>query len=173
MFSVCYNKNEVMTMAYEIERKFLIEFPDLRELEKYPKSEITQTYLKTNDGMTSRVRKRVSDGAAKYYFTEKKRITDVKCIENEHELDEKEYGELLKLADPERNAIHKVRYCIPVGDRIAEVDIYSFWNDRATAEVEMEDENEEVSLPEFLKVIREVTSEKAYKNASLAKRIPE
>ncbi len=160
-------------MAYEIERKFLIEFPDLRELENYPKSEITQTYLKTENGMTSRVRKRVSGGAVKYYFTEKLRITDVKCIENERELDEKEYNELLKLADPERNAIHKTRYLIPIGDRTAEVDIYSFWNDRATAEVEMEDEKEEVILPEFLKVIREVTSEKAYKNASLAKRIPE
>ena len=61
-------------MAFEIERKFLIEYPDLEILEKYPKSEIAQTYLKTNDGFTSRVRARTTDGVTKYIFTEKKRI---------------------------------------------------------------------------------------------------
>lgn len=160
-------------MAYEIERKFLIEFPDTAELEKYPKSEITQTYLQSDPRTTARVRKRVTDGVAKYYFTEKRRITDIKCIENEREIDRPSYEAYLKLADPERNAIRKTRYCIPVGNRTAEVDIYSFWNDRATVEVEMQDENEEVTLPEFLKVIREVTSDRAYKNASLARKIPE
>ena len=84
-------------MAFEIERKYLIEYPDLNILESYPKSDIAQTYLKTNDGMTSRVRKRTSEGVTKYIFTEKKRITDVKCIENERELSAVEYEELLKL----------------------------------------------------------------------------
>ncbi len=160
-------------MAYEIERKYLIEFPDLTVLEKYPKSEITQTYLLAEPGTTARVRKRVSDGIARYYFTEKKRITDIKCIENEREIDALSYDAFLRLADPERRAIHKTRYLVPVGNRTAEVDIYAFWNDRATVEVEMEDENEEVSLPEFLKVIREVTSDKRYKNASLARKLPD
>ena len=73
-------------MAFEIERKFLIGYPDLNILERYPKSDIAQTYLKTNDGMTSRVRKRTSNGDTKYIFTEKKRVTDVTCIENEREL---------------------------------------------------------------------------------------
>ena len=58
-------------MAFEIERKFLIEYPDMKILEKYPKSEIAQTYLKTDDGFTSRVRARTSDGVTKYIFTEK------------------------------------------------------------------------------------------------------
>lgn len=160
-------------MAYEIERKFLIEFPDTAELEKYPKSDITQTYLHSAPGATARVRKRVTDGVAKYYFTEKRRITDIKCIENECEIDRTAYEAYLTHADPELNTIRKTRYCIPVGDRIAEVDIYSFWNDRATVEVEMQDEGEEVTLPDFLNVIREVTSEKAYKNASLARKIPD
>ena len=48
-------------MAFEIERKFLIEYPDLEILEEYPKSEIAQTYLKTNDGFTSRVRARTTE----------------------------------------------------------------------------------------------------------------
>ena len=160
-------------MAFEIERKYLIEYPDLIILENYPKSDIAQTYLKTNDGMTSRVRKRTSGGVTKYIFTEKKRITDVKCIENERELSAVEYEELLKLADTERRTVIKTRYCVPYNGRVVEVDIYPFWSDRAIAEVEMESEDEEVCLPDFIKVIRDVTAERAYKNASIAKRIPD
>jgi CYTH domain-containing protein len=160
-------------MAFEIERKYLIDYPDLNILENYPKSDIAQTYLKTNDGMTSRVRKRTSEGVTKYIFTEKKRITDVKCIENERELSAEEYEELLKLADTERRTVIKTRYCVPYNGRVVEVDIYPFWSDRAIAEVEMESENEEVCLPDFIKVIRDVTAEKAYKNASIAKKIPD
>ncbi|MBQ4141283.1 MAG: CYTH domain-containing protein [Clostridia bacterium] len=162
-------------MAYEIERKFLIEYPNLNELEAYPnytKSEIAQTYLMTDDGFTSRVRKRTTNGATKYIFTEKKRVNDLKCIENEHEITKEEYNGLLRLADPERITVEKTRYCLPCGGRVVEIDIYPFWTDRAIAEVEMEDENEKVELPDFIKVIRDVTAEKAYKNYSLAKEIP-
>ena len=161
-------------MAFEIERKYLIEYPDTDLLEKISdsKSEISQTYLKTDSGFTSRVRKRTSNGVIKYIFTEKKRITDVVCIENEREIDREEYNDLLKLADPERRTVEKTRYCIPHGERVVEVDIYPFWSDRAIAEVEMEDENERVELPDFIKVIRDVTAEKAYKNYSIAKEIP-
>ena len=162
-------------MAYEIERKFLIEYPDLNELDEYPnstKSDIAQTYLLTDDGFTSRVRKRTTNGATKYIFTEKKRVNDVKCIENEREITEEEYDNQLKLADPERRTVEKTRYCLPYGGRVVEIDIYPFWTDRAIAEVEMEDENEAVRLPGFIKVIREVTAEKAYKNVALAKEIP-
>ena len=160
-------------MAFEIERKFLIGYPDLNILERYPKSDIAQTYLNTNDGMTSRVRKRTSNGDTKYIFTEKKRVTDVTCIENERELSADEYEELLKLADPERRTVYKTRYCVPFGGRVVEVDIYPFWNDRAIAEVELESEDEAVSLPDFIKVIRDVTAEKQYKNAAIAKKIPD
>ncbi len=161
-------------MAFEIERKYLIEYPDINLLEKYAdsKSEIAQTYLKTDNGLTSRVRKRTTDGVTKYIFTEKKRITDVKCIENEREIGSEEYEKLLKLSDPERRTVEKMRYCIPFNGRVVEVDVYPFWNDRAIAEVEMEDENEEVVLPDFINVIRDVTAEKAYKNYAIAKEIP-
>lgn len=163
-------------MAFEIERKFLIEYPDITILEDYPsssKSEIAQTYLKTDDGFTSRVRKRTANGVVRYIFTEKKRITDVRCIENERELGREEYEDLLRLADPERMTVYKTRYCLPFNGKVVEVDIYPFWNDRAIAEVELESEEENVLLPDFIKVIRDVTSERAYKNASIAKSIPE
>ncbi len=160
-------------MAFEIERKFLIEYPDVEILDKYPKSDIAQTYLKTDGGFTSRVRARTENGVTKYIFTEKKRVTDLKCIENEREITADEYEELLKLADPERKTVYKTRYCVPHNGRVVEVDIYPFWSDRAIAEVEMESEAEPVTLPDFIKVVRDVTAEGAYKNASIAKKIPD
>lgn len=163
-------------MSYEIERKFLIEYPDIDLLEAFPGSrriEMEQTYLKTDDGFTSRVRRSSTGGVTRYYFTEKKRLTDIKCIENEREVTRDEYEKLLKLADPERRTVYKTRYCLPQGESTTEVDIYPFWSDRAIAEVELRSEDEIVRLPELIKVIREVTAEKAYKNAAIAKEIPE
>ena len=49
-----------------------------------------------------------------------------------------------------------------------EIDIYPFWDDRAVAEVEVGSEDEVVHLPDCIRVIREVTEDGRYKNASLA-----
>ena len=163
-------------MAYEIERKFLIEYPDIKLLEAFEgvtKSDMAQTYLKSENGATSRIRRRESGGEVKYIYTEKIRINDLTCIENEREVAAEEYEELLKLADPERMTVYKTRYCLPFNSRVVEVDIYPFWIDRAIAEVEMESESEEVILPDFIKVVRDVTAEKQYKNSAIAKRIPD
>ena len=50
-----------------------------------------------------------------------------------------------------------------------EIDVYPFWNDKAIAEIELSDENASVEFPPKIKVIKEVTEDEAYKNASLAK----
>ena len=49
-----------------------------------------------------------------------------------------------------------------------ELDIYPFWSDRATLEIELLDENQPYTLPDFISVIREVTFEKEYRNFALA-----
>ena len=50
-----------------------------------------------------------------------------------------------------------------------EIDIYPFWNDKAIAEIELSDENATIVFPKQLKVMKEVTDDDSYKNASLAK----
>lgn len=47
-------------------------------------------------------------------------------------------------------------------------DIYPFWNDKAILEIELSDEKADVSFPDFIKFIKEVTDDDNYKNASLA-----
>lgn len=156
----------------EIERKYLIAYPDLSLLARRSDvtvSEITQTYLVSPDGEERRVRCRREGEHVTCYYTVKRRITDVIREEREEVITQAAYEDYLTEADPERSPLHKTRYCLPWGDLHVEIDIYPFWDDRAIAEVELPSKDTPVTLPPELTVIREVTGEVAYKNAALAK----
>lgn len=156
---------------FEIERKFLIEYPDISYLESIPncqKVEIIQTYLNSNNEDEIRVRQRGHQGNFIYYQTVKKKISDVKRIEIEKRLSEEEYLRLLMNADTTKHQIRKDRYCLMYENQYFEIDIYPFWKDKAIVEIELSDENADVMFPDFIKVIKEVTDDEAYRNASLA-----
>lgn len=129
---------------FEIERKFLINYPDIKRLEKNPlcrKVEIIQTYLKSTDNEEVRVRQRGENGNYIYYRTSKRKVTDIKRVETESRLSKEEYLSMLMEAD----------------------------TSKAIMEIELKDENETVSAPDFIEVIKEVTEDEKYKNASLAR----
>lgn len=157
---------------YEIERKFLIEYPDIALLENDPscqRVEIIQTYLKSADNEEVRVRQRGADGHYIYFKTAKKKISDIKRVEIEERLTQSEYLTLLMDADTTRRQIRKTRYCLTYKSQYFEIDVYPFWQDKAIVEIELSDENAQIVFPESLKVIKEVTDDENYKNASLAK----
>lgn len=158
----------------EIERKFLIAIPCDEVLAGCSKRiEIEQTYLKKSEsGGRARVRKSVCGGETSYTHTEKKHITDITRIENEREISAGEYMHLLEDRDPERNTISKTRYVLPYLGQNFEIDIFPFWSDRAFMELELTSEDDEIKLPASIKVIKEVTADKRYTNASLAVSIP-
>ena len=58
------------------------------------------------------------------------------------------------------------------GNHFFEIDIYPFWRDKAVMEIELSSEDEDFEIPHEIKVIKEVTGDKRYKNASLAIEIP-
>ena len=162
-----------MNDLFEIERKFLIAMPSDEVLACADRSEITQTYLKNEEpGHSERVRKRVRKGSTVYTHTFKKRISSRKRIEIENEISEEKYKTLLERKDEKRNVIEKVRCCIPYEGHVLEIDIFPFWKDRAFLEIELADEMEAFAFPPFLKVLKEVTDDKRYTNASLALQIP-
>lgn len=157
----------------EIERKFLIEYPDTDRLDKLPncqRVEIIQTYLTAPAGEESRVRQRGADGSYIYIQTTKKPVTDTKRVEVERRLTKDEYLRLLMDADPNCKPIRKTRYCLTHDNQYFEIDVYPFWNHQAIVELELSDENAEIRFPEELKLIREVTEDDSFKNASLARR---
>lgn len=156
----------------EIERKFLIEYPDLEALEKLPncqRVEIIQTYLAAPEGEENRVRQRGMDGNYIYTLTKKRRISDRKRIEIERRLSQDEYLRLLMDADPSYRPIRKTRYCLTHGSQYFEIDVFPFWKDKAILEIELADEEDAICFPTQLKVLREVTEDPAYNNAALAK----
>ena len=157
---------------YEIERKFLIEYPDIKELAELPnceKVEIIQTYLNAPVGEEVRIRQRGNKGDYIYFETSKKSVSGLKRVEVERRLTKDEYLRRLMDADPTRRPIRKDRYCLADGNQYFEIDVYPFWSDQAIMEIELSDPNEEIRFPEMLHVIREVTEDERYKNSSLAK----
>lgn len=156
---------------YEVERKFLIDYPDIRllqSLDNCQRVEIIQTYLTSADGEEVRVRQRGCDGSYIYFKTIKRRINGMKCVEIEDRLSKDEYLTLLMNADTSKRQIRKDRYCLTYQNQYFEIDVYPFWTDKAIAEIELSSETDPVIFPDYIKVIREVTDDLSYKNAALA-----
>ena len=157
---------------YEIERKYLISYPDVNALAAIDgsyKIEIMQDYLTPGTaGENRRVRKWVTESGCKYIYTQKQKISNLKRIENEYEITKDKYDELLKEKDSETHTIEKVRYRVPYGGLVYEIDIFPFWDDQAYMEAEIESESQEISIPPFVKLIREVTDDKRFSNNALA-----
>lgn len=159
----------------EIERKYLIRYPDVRKLQAQKgveQWEIVQIYLTVSGpGETRRIRQVVSDGEIKYYKTFKKRLTDLSNEEDEGEIDQLEYIHLCQEQQPGCKPVGKTRYRIPYEGHILEFDIYPFWMDRAILEIELEHENEGAAIPDYVQIIRDVSADPAYRNRSLAENV--
>ncbi len=155
----------------ETERKFLIRYPDLKWLESLPncrKVDIIQTYLLSKPGDELRVRQRGENGSYIYFKTLKRRVSERSRVELEERLSQNEYLKLLMDADPSKRPIRKTRYCLTWENQYFEIDLYPFWTDQAIVEIELRDENQPVRFPAELEVLREVTGDERYQNASLA-----
>lgn len=162
-----------LPMHLEIERKFLIEYPDTNYLMSLPcaKISIEQAYMNGAEGRF-RLRKRGGNGEYIFIKTVKEKISETVRVEDETRLSESEYNSLMS-SNTIAGKIKKDRYCLMYDGTYYEIDIFPFWKKQAYLEVEMRTENDEIKIPDFIKVIREVTSDDRYKNSSLCNSIPE
>lgn len=167
-----------LDVPLEIERKYLIEYPDVKWLEGLNEVcivDITQHYFDSKTEKKLRIRCWQEKEKTKYILTKKTRVNDLVRFEEENEISREEYELLLKraAANAEYSNLRKIckkRYRFPYAGKVVEVDIFPFWTDKALAEVELECEEETVELPPELKVIREVTEEKEFTNYNLAEK---
>ena len=154
----------------EIERKFLVEMPDLERLEKLPgcrRVEIEQAYLPTTNDEKLRIRKWVEDGQAIYYKTRRRRVNG-RRLEVEERLTQRSYMEMMEEAGAALQLLRKTRYSIPYQGQQFQLNVYPFWTDQAIVKIELNEENAQVQLPPELTLIREVTGEREYKDYTLA-----
>ena len=157
----------------EIERKYLIKMPDmnvLRNQSNYDSSDIEQVYI-IGDGEREggRIRKRQFKDECRYYKTFKESLGNISRIEIESEISADEYNALIKNKLEGTRIIRKVRHCFDFDGKLMELDIYDFWDSKATLEVELISEDEQVNLPDFIEVIKDVSADERYSNFSLAK----
>ena len=165
-----------MSTPIEIERKYVIALPDISEMSKfedYSVSKITQDYLTSSPHVTHRVRKREYKDFAVYTETKKIRVDKMSSLEDEINITEEEYRELLKLKSPAHKTVNKIRHTFKYLNHLIEIDVYPEWKRSCILETELESREEEAAMPPFIKIIREVTGEKAYSNAGMARSFPE
>lgn len=159
----------------EIERKYLIRYPDVKTLlaqKDVEQWEIVQIYLTVSGpGETRRIRQVVCDGGIKYYKAFKRRVSDLTNEEDEGEIDQLEYIRLSQEMHPDCKPLGKTRYRIPYAGHVLEFDLYPFWKDRAILEIELDREDEGAAIPEYVRIIRDVSADPAYKNRALAERV--
>jgi CYTH domain-containing protein len=163
------------TIPIEIERKYIIKKPcheKLSALEGYSKSEILQIYLASAPGITHRIRMRRCDESVTYTETVKRRIDRISAYEDEHEISEGRFHELEKLQRQGTRAVHKNRYTFCYSGKTFEIDEYPRWRKTCLMEIELDSRDEEIHLPPYIEVIKEVTGNKSYSNASMSRAFP-
>ncbi len=163
------------TVGVEIERKYIIEMPDTEVLLKqksHTSSHIIQTYLISEQGETRRVRRRDFGDTIRYIETVKRRIDGMSSTEIERELSEGEYISLLAEQLDGTRPVIKTRHTFDYLGQIFEIDIYPDWQRTAVMETELPDRDTAVEMPPFINIIKEVTGEKEYSNASMSRSFP-
>lgn len=147
-------------MALEIERKFLVKGDYKAASTSH--SRIVQGYICSEWGRTVRVRLRNEKG----YLTIKGPSCDggLSRYEFEKEITADEANALLALCEP--GVIDKIRWLVPVGNHIYEVDEFLGENEGlVVAEIELSSPDEYFERPPF--IAEEVTGDRKYYNSSL------
>lgn len=157
----------------QIQRRYLIGYPDIAWLESAPnchRLDIIQTFLNSAEGESRRVCQRGESGNFMYYETIERSFSEGDRVGVERRLTQEEYLRLLMDADGDRRPIRKTRYCLTEAGHYFEIDVFPFWDHQAILEAKLTEEVENLHIPERFRVIREVTGDAEYQNASLARR---
>lgn len=158
-----------MAKGLEIERKFLVEFPDIEKLDVKRKINIVQTYLhRGKNNSQRRVRRLEEDGKVFYTYTEKIFISPTTREETEFEISSAEYRRLLSDSDNELVPVDKTRICFNYKNQLFELDTYPFSGKLAVMELELDSPEQVIDFPGNVRVIKDVTADSRYSNASLS-----
>ncbi|PKH49744.1 adenylate cyclase [Tenacibaculum sp. Bg11-29] len=150
-------------MTFEIERKFLVTSTDYKQL-AYKKSYIKQGFLNSKKERVVRVR--IKDNAGFLTIKGASNKSGTTRFEWEKEIDLKEAQDLFNLC--EEGIIEKYRYLVKENNHTFEVDEFIGENTGLiVAEIELEDENENFTTPNWLG--KEVTGIVEYYNSNLSK----
>jgi len=156
----------------EIERKYRLRAaPSAEVLAQHGAvaKRLEQVYL-AGDPPGRRVRRTVREnGSVEHRLTRKERLRDFAFREEESVIDEAAFEGYLREADPARRRIRKVRHVVPHGQQALEIDVFEDPPGLVLLEVELEQDDEEVALPDWLAEWVDVTGDPTYLNVNLAR----
>jgi len=148
----------------EIERKFLVKNAVRDVLNTIQPIQIRQSYL-VNEKFKS-VRIRIADDSA--FLTIKNAAIGITRKEFEYEIPKNEAEDMIGTFD--LKVLTKERYQIMFKSKLWEVDVFEGrLQGLVLAEIELNDENEKIQLPEWIDI--EVTHDASYFNANLINRL--
>jgi CYTH domain-containing protein/thymidylate kinase len=154
----------------EVERRFLLRSPASREIPiRFEEVEIEQTYLVSQHGWESRVRRRGQQGSSTYTHTMKRPVASGERVKIERPITGREYIALLAEADPACRTITKRRRVFLWANQYFEWDL--FLQPRPgleLLEVEVDTLDDPLELPPFLHVEQEVTGDERLTNYQIA-----
>lgn len=160
----------------ELEEKYLIDvsLPIIIPVKTH-ESWISQDYLVSADPREeSRIRARKDGDGTTYYLTYKRYVAPGNRVEIERMISFEEYSTLYANRDIRSETIIKKRSCFFWKERHFEVDFFEK-PDKVRGLVLMESESLEhmlpAELPPFINLIRNVTNEKRYSNAEIARTV--
>lgn len=154
-------------------RKFLVKKPnkiDLPKLSNYYKKDIIVTYLKNKDIV--RVVKQIKTRGVNYSFIYQEYNKDNLQYISSKYITEREYISLLLDADIIKHQIIKEQYCFIWNGLYYELNVYSFCDDYAIIEMELESEisQDNIKFPPLV-LIKEITEDLNYNEFNLAKEL--
>lgn len=162
-------------VGVEIERKYIIEKPDIETLrgqEGFTESNITQIYLESEGGITHRIRKREECGSCTFTETKKIRIDKMSSTEIEGNITADEFARLSASIRRGSRPIIKTRYTFLYKGQLFELDFYPEWTRLCIMETELDCQDRQVVFPDFIRVTCEVTGIKEFSNSSMANSFP-
>lgn len=157
----------------EIFKKYLIQVDEnlishLNSINAF-QTHIIQHYLKSQSGTERRIRKRERNGNTICYYSEAAMLSPSTRIKKDRIISNGQYGDYSLEIDPNLHVIDKVRYSFYYNSLFFKLDIFSFDPTKALLGIQVPDQDEEIQLPDFIEVIKDVSDIMNYKNYYLAK----
>ncbi|MCH5167622.1 MAG: AAA family ATPase [Erysipelotrichales bacterium] len=152
------------------QRKFLVESLDVETLAGVAsKVDITQDYLNSSDNYEYRLRCMSQKGSSSYHFAVLKKGENGKReIIKEEIISKKAYEKLLLTKSESIETIRKSRYSFVHNKQYFKLDIFE--DGLMMLEVNLTKENPELTIPEFVSVLDDVTNNSEYTNINIARR---
>ena len=169
---VIYEISSVLGLPQEIveERKYIVELTGAMPTDCI-ESHIQQTYLTAEPGCEVRLRRRTSGANTLNIHTTRRRVSQTEELVTERQVTNALYESLLQQADPYRHTVSKRRRSFIHQGQFFELDTYEgSLEGLVILETKGIASHDDLRLPPFLRIVRDITGDTDYYNYNLALR---